>query len=409
MNIKNLFGIGNFGNLYIPQLISVDDLGLGGGVSADKALGIASFWRGVNILSNTIASLPFRVFQGKEQKKDHESFYLLKHKANNYQSSFEFINTMIMLMLVKGNSFAYIERNERGQQIGYKIINYNNVEVIELDGSLYFKFDGDKDKIFLNEDLIHFKNIGAGYLGIDPITNFKKNLEININATDYTNKVYTGEASSIKGSITYDKALKKEQRDRLREELQNNFSGRAGKRIIFLEDGMKLDNIQLDPQQTSFLESRRFETEEIANMLNLPAFMLMAERNTSTGIEGDNIRFYQTSLLPLITKIEKELEIKLLTKNEILDDYYIKASVNAILRGDSKSRGEFYKSLFYLGAISPEEIRGLEDMPEEIKGETYIQGNLIPKNIVGRFWDSKARETYSKAELNEQELEEGDE
>lgn len=404
MNIKSILGIEK--TLYIPELISVNELGIGSSVNADKALSIASFWRGVNIIANTVASLPFRVYQNKEQQKQHEAFYLLKHKSNNFQSSFEFINTMIMLMLVKGNSFALIERNEIGKQIGYQIINYNVVEAILLDEKLYFRFDSEKDKTFLNDDLIHFKGIGSGFLGIDPIKNFVKNLEISINATSYTNKVYTGEASSLKGTITYDKALNKEQRERLRGELQTNFSGQNGKRILFLEDGMKLDNIALSPEQTSFLQSRKFEIEEIANMLNLPAFMLSAEKNTGTGVEADNIRFYQTSLLPLITKIEKELEIKLLTKNEILDDYYIKASVNSILRGDSVSRGNFYKSLFYLGAISPEEIRDLEDMPTEVKGQNFIQANLIPANMVGRFWDSKNRDQYGAALLKEQQLNE---
>jgi len=390
MGIKSLFGFGTTSTaLYIPELISVDNLGLGGSVSVDKAMGIAAFYRGVNILANTIASLPFKVYKEKEVQKNHESFYLLKHKANNYQSSFEFINTMIMIMLVKGNAFAYIERDELGKQSGYKIIPFMNVEAIEFDNKLYFRFDGDKDKTFLNEDLIHFKGIGSGFLGIDPIKRFKRNLEININAIEYTNKVYTGEASSIKGTITYDKALNTTQRERLREELQTNFAGKNGKKILFLEDGMKLDNIQLNPQQTQFLESRTFEIQEIANILNLPAFMLSAEKNTGTGIESDNIRFYQTSLLPLITRIEHELENKLLTKDEILDGYYIKSNVSAILRGDTASRATFYKELFYLGSISSEEIRDLEDMNPEINGETFIQANLVPRSQVKSFWEGK--------------------
>ncbi|SIS88674.1 phage portal protein [Belliella pelovolcani] len=404
MNISKFFGFG-FSKLEFPDIISIDDLGINSNINHQSALSIASFYRGVNIISNTIASLPIKLYKGKETLKN-DLYFLLKNKPNNYQSAYEFINTMVMIMLIKGNSFAKINRDERSNIISLTIIEYTSVEAILYNDKLYFKFD-DKSPI-LNDDLLHFKNIGTGYLGIDVVNNFKRNLNININAIDYTNKVYTGEASSIKGSITYDKPLKKEQRDRLRDELQNNFSGKGGKRIIFLEDGMKLDNINLDPSQTRFLESRKFETEEIANMLNLPPFMLMAEKNTSTGVEADNIRFYQTSLLPLITKIEQEINSKLLTKDELLNDVYVKIMVNAILRGDSKSRGEFYKSLFYLGSISPEEIRELEDLPSDIKGDTYIMGNLIPKSIVNRFWDSKARNEYSKAELNESELNEDD-
>ncbi len=397
MNFKKLFGFGLDKQLHIPQLISIDELGLGEDVT-DKALTIASFWKGVNILSNSIASFPFRIYKDKEIQRSSDLYYLLKHKPNEYQTSFEFFNTMVLIMLLKGNSFALIIRDDKGTPVAFDIISYHYVEAIIFDGKLYFKFDGNANKTIINTDLIHFKNVGAGLLGEDIVTNFKKNIQINVNSVDYTNKVYTGEASSIRGTITYDKALNDRQKEVLRKELTNNFSGRSGKRILFLEDGMKLDNINLDPSQTQFLESREFETQEIANMLNLPVFMLKAERNTGSGIEQDNIQFYQTSLLPLVTKIEQELQTKLFTKSEILSGYYVKASVNSLLRGDSKSRGEFYKSLFYLGAISPEEIRELEDMAGETKGDTYIQANLIPTSITKRFWDSKARLDYAKAE-----------
>jgi HK97 family phage portal protein len=397
MNIKNILGFGIDKQLHVPTLISIEDLGLGEDVT-DKALTIASFWKGVNIIANSIASFPFRIYKDKEIQRTSDLYYLLKHKPNEYQTSFEFFNTMILIMLLKGNSFALIVRDEKGTPVAFDIISFNYVEAIIFEGKLYFKFDGNTNKTIINSDLIHFKNVGAGLLGEDIVSNFKKNIQINVNSVDYTNKIYTGEASSVRGTITYDKALNDKQKDVLRKELANNFSGRNGKRILFLEDGMKLDNINLDPSQTQFLESREFETQEIANMLNVPVFMLKAERNTGSGIEQDNIQFYQTSLLPLVTKIEQELQTKLFTKHEILSGYYIKANVNNLLRGDSKARGEFYKSLFYLGAISPDEIRELEDMAEEVKGDTYIQANLIPTSITKRFWDSKARLDYAKAE-----------
>ncbi|WP_339755162.1 phage portal protein [Algoriphagus aquimarinus] len=393
MNIKHFLGIEK--KLYIPSVISLDEIGLGEDVT-DKALTIASFWKGVNIISNSVASFPFRVYRDKQVIKENELYYLLKHKPNEFQTSFEFFNTMILIMLLKGNAFALITRNESGDVQSLDIINYSTVEAIMANGKLYFKFDDKGDKTILNSDLIHFKNVGAGFLGEDLVSNFKKNIQINVNSTDYTNKVYTGEAASVRGTITYDKALNDKQKEVMRKELSSNFSGSNGKRILFLEDGMQLNNINLDPSQTQFLESREFETQEIANMLNLPPFMLKSERNTSSGIEQDNIHFYQTSLMPLVTKIEQEIQAKLFTKKETMEGYYVKASVNALLRGDSKARGEFYKSLFYLGAISPEEIRELEDMSDVINGETYIQANLIPKKIINRFWDSKAALDYAK-------------
>ncbi|MBC6365790.1 phage portal protein [Algoriphagus sp. AK58] len=402
MDFKSIFRVPS---MVIPNVITVDDIVSNNVVNGNTALQIASFYQGISAIANTISSMPLKIFQNKTIAKDHPVFYLLKEKPNPFQTAFEFINTMILIMLVKGNSFAKIIRDNQGNPKELRIIVFTSVQAVFYGDKLYFKFDGQKNNLIANEDLIHFKNIGTGYLGIDPVTNFKRNLEINLNGIDYTNNIYNGEGGSIRGTIHYDKPLNDKQREFLRGELTNNFSGRKGKRILFLEDGMKLNPIQLDPSQTKFLESRQFEKEEIASMLNLPLFILNGNANeTNQNIEFNNIRFYQMTLLPIITKIESEFKHKLLTKDEILSDNYIRFSIEGILRGDSKTRGQFYKDLFYLGAISPEEIRDLEDMNPEVKGESFIQANLIPKNIVNRFWDSKARETYSKAELNENEL-----
>ncbi|NHE57963.1 phage portal protein [Cyclobacterium plantarum] len=382
-----------------PSIISIEDISNNTIIDANTALTIGAFYQGVNSISNTIASLPFKVFQNKEIQKKNPIHYIIKEKSNDLQTAFEFFNTMIFIMFLKGNSFAKIVRGITGDVEQLIIINYSTVEPIIFNNRLYFKFD--KGESIPNEDLIHFKNIGTGFLGIDPISNFRKNIEINLNATSYTNQVYTGEASSIKGSITYDKALNDQQRDRLRNELSTKFSGKNGKKILFLEDGMKLDNINLSPEQTKFLESRQFEKSEVASMLNVPPFIVGDYSTTYSNIELQNLHFYKQTLLPIITKIESELKHKLFTKDEILDGFYVKANVEAVLRGDSKSRAEYYKELFYLGSITPKEIRDKEDLPTEYNGEAYIHSNLIPLGISGEFWTGKVNKDLAKAELDE--------
>ncbi|ERM82379.1 hypothetical protein P872_18455 [Rhodonellum psychrophilum GCM71 = DSM 17998] len=396
-------------NFLSPSILSLNDFTANGTVVNEKtALTIASFYQGINIIANTISTLPMKVHRGKEVDKNNIIYYLLKEKPNKYQTAFEWINTMLLIMITKGNSFSFIKRDNSGDIYELNIINYTYVEAVIFDDVLFFKFDGDKDLVYRNDEVIHFKNIGTGYLGINPILNFKKNLEVNLNTVEYTNKIYNGEASSLRGTITYDKALNDKQREVLRGELSTNFSGPNGKRILFLEDGMKLDATKLDPASTKFLESRLFEKSEIASMLNLPLFLLNGDSGTNQNIEFNNIRFYQTTLLPIISKIEQELKTKLFSKQEIVfDDLHIKINVNSLLRGDTKARADFYKQLFYLSAISPEEIRDLEDMPNEIKGKTFVQANLIPSDLVNDFWDSKAKLDISKAnDLNNTENEE---
>ncbi|MBS9525920.1 phage portal protein [Litoribacter alkaliphilus] len=397
----------NFRNLFtntLPSITTIQEITLeniAGGVSAGSALTLSAFYQGVSTISNTVSSLPFKVYKDKELQKQSDIYFLLKEKPNRFQTAFEFFNTMLFLMQVKGNSFAKIIRGANGDVLELRIIDFESVEAIIFEDKLYFKFNGDKDKILSDSDVIHFKNIGSGYLGIDTVNNFRRNIEVNLNALEYTNKVYNGEASSIRGTITYDKALDDKQRERLRKELQSNFSGKGGKRILFLEDGMKLDNTNLDPSQTKFLESRSFEKSEIASMLNVPPYIVGDYSTNYANVEAQNLHFYKQTLLPIITKIEAELKHKLFSRSEILSGYYVKCNVEGLLRGDSKSRAEFYKELFYLGAISSEEIREKEDMNEEVVGTTYIHSNLIPSEVSKDFWLGKVVKDNAKAKLDE--------
>ncbi|WP_200974438.1 phage portal protein [Echinicola sp. 20G] len=387
-----------------PAILSIEDINNNSVVDANTALTISTFYQGVNSIANTIASLPFKVYKDKEVQKKSNIHFLIKEKSNSYQTAYEFFNTMLLIMHLKGNAFARIVRDGKGDIESLVIVNFSFVEPIIFNDKLFFKFD-DGDSI-ANEDLIHFKNIGTGFLGIDPISNFRRNIEINLNAANYTNGVYTGEASSIKGSITYDKPLNDRQRDRLRNELSNNFSGRNGKKVIFLEDGMKLENINLSPEQTQFLESRQFEKGEIASMLNVPPFVVGDYSTSYSNVEIQNLHYYKQTLLPIITKIEAELKHKLFTKQEILDGFYVKANVEAVLRGDSQSRAEYYKELFYLNAITPQEIREKEDLPVEYNGQGYIHSNLIPSELSKDFWTGKITKDEAKTNLDNSKAEE---
>ncbi|WP_215225863.1 phage portal protein [Echinicola shivajiensis] len=382
-----------------PAILSIEDISNNAVVDASTALSISTFYQGVNSISNTIASLPFKLYKNKEVQKENPIHFLIKEKTNDYQTSFEFFNTMLLIMMIKGNAFARIVRDNRGDVSQLIIVNYSVVEPVIFNNKLYFKFDSNES--IANEDLIHFKNIGAGYLGIDPISNFRKNIEINLNATNYTNNVYNGEASSVRGTITYDKPLNDKQRERLRSELSNNFSGKNGKRILFLEDGMKLDNnFSLSPENTKFLESREFEKSEIASMLNVPPFIVGDYSTSYSNVEIQNLHYYKQTLLPIITKIESELKHKLLSKSEIVNGYYVKANVEAVLRGDSKSRAEYYKELFYLNAITPQEIRDKEDLPIDYNGQGYIHSNLIPSNLSNDYWLSLMEKNKAKSNLD---------
>jgi HK97 family phage portal protein len=166
---------------------------------------------------------------------------------------------------------------------------------------------------------------------------------------------------------------------------------------LVLDHGFDFKPVSLNPEQLKLIETRNIQVAEIARILNVPIYIVASEMAGSyNSIETMSLDFYKRTLSPIIYMIEQELRQKLLTKKEINEDFIFRGSIQSLLRGDSSSRASFYRELFYLGAISPEEIREIEDMPQDIVGETYVQANLIPKVLIKDYYDAKIDEAYNK-------------
>ncbi|MCH7396569.1 phage portal protein [Belliella sp. DSM 107340] len=378
-------------------------------VVSDKTVAsITAYSSGVNAISNSIGQIPFKLFKDKEIQKSDDLYFIVKEKPNKNLNAFDFFRMMINQMLYKGTSIAIIHRNENtGNVESLELIHYSAVSEAKLyEGELYYIINNIP---YHSDDCIVFKNTGVGAFGINPIKVYATTLGISLSSTNYTKSVFDNDGANLKGVITSEFELKNEQKKEFRESITKNFTGSNSKSILVLDKGFDFKPISFTPEEVKLIETRNIQTAEIARILNVPIFIVASESAGSyNSIEAMQLDFYKRTLAPIITMIESELKHKLLTKNQINDGYYFKGNIESLLRGDSKSRAEYYKQLFYMGAISPEEIRELEDMNDVVNGETYIQANLIPKSIIGRYYDSKARNEYSKAELNEDELENGE-
>ena len=137
--------------------------------------------------------------------------------------------------------------------------------------------------------------------------------------------------------------------------------------------------IQLRPDEAQFLSTRKFSILEVARIMRVPPHMLAdLERSTFSNIEHQSIEFVTHTISPLLTKIEQEFNKKLIFENQKGITYF-EHNTNALLRGDAKSRSEFYSKLFAVGAISPNEIRRRENMNDSEDGNKYyVPMNMLP-------------------------------
>ena len=357
---------------------------------------ITAYTTGVNSIANSIASIPFKLRKGNEALDSGLSF-IVKEKPNQYQTAYDFKRVMLNDMLYRGTAFAFIKRDiNSGEVLALMHIDYSKVtEAKIVDGELYYMVN---NVPVSNDDLLVFKNSGTGAFGLDPLSVFAETLGITLSSTRYTKRAFEGDGSNIKGVITSTHKLNENQKKEFRDSIQANYTGSNSKSLLVLDGGFDFKPVSLTPDQLKLIETRNIQVAEVARILNVPIYIVASETPSNyNSIEGQQLDFYKRTLSPIIYMMEAELKHKLLTRTEIKDSLYFKGSIESLLRGDSKSRADFYRELFYLGAISPEEIRALEDMDIDVNGDSYIQANLIPSNLIKDFYDSKIALDYSKA------------
>ena len=185
-------------------------------------------------------------------------------------------------------------------------------------------------------------------------------------------------------------------------------SSNSGK-VAVLEEGMKYTPISISPEQAQFLETRKFQIDEIARIFRVPPHMVGdLEKSSFSNIEQQSLEFVKYTLQPWITRWEQTLARSLLNPSE-KKTYFFKFNLEGLLRGDYKSRMDGYAIARQNGWMSANDIRELENLdriPAEDGGDLYlVNGNMLPLNKAGAFSNTDTEEESTNEVL---ELEKGD-
>ncbi len=379
-------------------------------VSKEQALRVAAVWSCVRVLSETIASLPISLYEKDENnqkkvKSDNPLNALISQQPSPLFNSFMFFERIMVDLSLDGNFYAYIERNNGGFPVGLHPIKCNDVDVfISPKGrGVYYEIkESDSSNSYPKTgrvagiDMIHVKGLSTnGIQGKSPIQVAAETLGIAL-ALDKHAGAYFKNGSQLGGILKHPGTLKPETAKRLRESWSNNYSGTSntGKTAI-LEEGMDFQARTIPNNQAQFIESRQYQISDICRLFRVPNHLVNDLSNaTYSNIEAQQIDFVVHTITPWIKRIESELNAKLVPFKK-RDTEYFKFNLTAILRGDSKARADYYRTLVNIGVMSPDEVRKLEDL-NSVGGASedyYMQSNMLPINRLG--------ESTSREELNE--------
>lgn len=364
----------------------------GKAVNERTAMQTTAVYACVRILAETIASLPLHTYRytdkGKEKANDHPIYYLLADAPNNEMTSFVFRETLMGHLLLWGNAYAQIIRDGRGRVIAIYPLMPNKMTVDRTEkGEIYYIYNNEGQLNNLrNDEVLHIPGLGFdGLVGYSPIAMAKNAIGMAIATEEYGSKFFANGANPG-GVLEHPGVVKDPQR--VRDSWNAVYQGsNNAHRVAVLEEGMKFQSIGIPPEQAQFLQTRKFQLNEIARIFRIPPHMIGdLEKSSFSNIEQQSLEFVMYTLDPWVVRWEQAIKKALLSDSE-KKEYFIKFNVDGLLRGDYQSRMNGYSTARQNGWMSANDIRQLENMnliPDELGGNRYlINGNMIDINSAG--------------------------
>lgn len=369
-----------------PSKALVDDTTA---LQPDSALQIAAVWACVERIAKTVASLPLFVYgsKGGNRTLDREAslWRVLHDSPNARMTPSEFWVAMLLNLLLRGNAYARIERDVRGECYALWPMPADQVELRILeDGSAVYLYRIENDLAVLSADnVLHLKEMGNGTVGLARLDYMRSSTTESTNAQRSASKLFAS-AGKPTGVLMVDNVLNPEQRKRIQENFAEMSSGATG-RLFVLEANMKYQQLSLSPEDQQLLQTRQFTVEEIARWFGVPSVLINQSNVTAwgSGIEQLIEGFYKLTIRPLLVAIEQAITKRVLTSGQRAT-HSVEFAFEGLLRSSLKDRADIYAKLVQNGIKTRNECRQLENDPPVPGGDQLTaQTNLAPLHLLG--------------------------
>lgn len=363
----------------------------GARINQSTALTLSAVWAATRVLADTIAATPLvtyrRLDRGKERSTDHPLYRVLHDQANPEMSAFTFKEVLAAHVVLWGNAFAEIEETNGGRVVGLWPLP-PTTEVERVDGRKRYLVDvPGQGRVVLGADrVLHIIGLGFdGLRGYSVVTMARESLGLTAAAEEYGAR-YFGQGARASGVIEHPGQLSAEAQKRLRESWTEMHSGlQNAHRTAILEEGMKWQQLSIPPEDSQFLQTRKFQTTEVARWFRVPPHMLGdLEKATYSNIEQQSIEFVQHTMLPWFRRWEQAIHGSALLSDIDRPRIFAEFNVEGLLRGDSQARAEFYAKMWGIGALSINQILEAENQNTIDGGdERFVPVNMVPLSKAG--------------------------
>ena len=351
-------------------------------VTEQSALAISTVYACVYKIASTISSLGLEIYvrdgRNVEIANQHPAYNLITSEPNEYQNAYDFWENVMASALMYGCGYAVIERNARGYAERLVPVSYYDVDVKEVDGERVFVIR-DYGAVTQN-NMLEISNMNR----MSPIRLHRENMGLAKAAQDFGSE-YFGQKGQMTGVLASDQPLRKEQMDVIQNSWNQSAMNAGTKLLPF---GFKYQRITITPDEAQFIETRKFQAEEICRIYSVPPSLVQLETQTTfNNVEQQNLQFARHTISPWAKRIEQEIDRKLIQSFE-RPDVYSKFSMDDLYRGDLAARTNYYQQMLSSGVVSINEVRRKENMNPVEGGDTHtVQINQIALDRLGEYSD----------------------
>lgn len=382
------YRVGKYDSQAIPNELGIFGHTISGAnVNESTALTISTVYACTYKIASTVASLGLEVYErnGREIQPAnvHPAYDVVKYRPNEYQTAYEFWETIVSMAVLHGCGYALIERDNRGYVTNLIALDYYDVDRKFVNGQPVFSVKN--VGMVQAENMLEICNLQRK----SPIRLHRENLGL-AKAAEEFGAEYFGSGGQMTGILSSDQPLKKEQMD-LIQGSWNAAQQQAGTKL--LPFGFKYSRISISPDEAQFIQTRKFQAEEICRIFSVPPTLVQLESQTTyNNVEQQNLQFARHTISPWTKRIEQEIDRKLIQSRE-RPDIYSKFSLNDLYRGDMQTRASFYTQMLQNGVLNINEVRMKEDMNPTEGGDTHVvQVNQIALDRLGAYSDKLTKD-----------------
>lgn len=358
-------------------------------VTVDKALQCSTVLACTLAIASGCAMLPFKLYRpksngGRSEARDLPLFQVVNLKPNRWQTAVEFKETLITHAVLTGNGYALINRLKGEVRELVPILPDRVIVTQEADHSLTYSVvttDG-TPTVVPPRDMLHLRAPSwNAYGGMDGVRLAREAIGLAL-ATEETHSRLHSNGIRTSGVLQSDQNIGPEQVELLRKQYAEQNSGLENTaKPVLLGGGLKFQQTALTGVDAQHIETRKHQIEEICRSMGVfPALIGHSDKTaTFASAEAFFLAHVVHTLSRWTKRIEERFEVDLLTPLQLSQGLHLKHSFQALLRGDNKTRAEFYKSLVMLGIMTRNEARLLEEL-DPLEG---LDEPLTPTNLGG--------------------------